>query len=452
MKSFDEEVAEVSVSDEIIELLSYYKKLKDELPFHLNILDEIHANENAHTRILTRLLEYETDGRRTLLLSFLSLLRDFNEQEKDINEATVTCGKDYIYCKVVNRGKFAVIIENKIHGANDQDKQIERYVDTVREDDSVPQGKIWVIYLTRDGEKEVADVSLTDKVKEILQDRFLPKNYREDVLPWLKNNVLPNCKIKEEWLITALKQYIDYLEGLFGLRQSQNKLMNKMETKLNELLRLADDMMVSEKYSAINEFNKKINELSSKLDTLLSKVRYAFAKTLGEQSEKVFHEILPGYRIKVNEDALVNQLKYNYCKILVDDWPECLHFEWYSFDPMNSEGDIYFVVQVENDTLKTNINKQLGGQEFKKKAEELGFCRIGKRTTTYYQQKSDASTAIADLSGDRLFMFLKEMYKDVPDLIEFINKILSKFSYEECKIVHVDNQESGLPIVIYKSK
>ena len=48
----------------------YYKEQEAALPFHINVIDELHANENAHTRILTHLLKYKEDGKHVILSSF----------------------------------------------------------------------------------------------------------------------------------------------------------------------------------------------------------------------------------------------------------------------------------------------------------------------------------------------------------------------------------------------
>ncbi|MDO4957301.1 MAG: hypothetical protein Q4E60_09835 [Bacteroidales bacterium] len=102
-------------------------------------------------------------------------------------------------------------VELHIEGSNyndwavDQDKQIERYVSTEIER-GIPSEHIWVIYLTSDGRKQAESYSLTDHVLNILDDRYIELNYRNNILPWLKSDILPNCKLKEEWLISAIKQ------------------------------------------------------------------------------------------------------------------------------------------------------------------------------------------------------------------------------------------------------
>ena len=49
-------------NDELIALINQFllEKKKHKTPFHLNVIDELHANENAHSRILIKLLQYQS--------------------------------------------------------------------------------------------------------------------------------------------------------------------------------------------------------------------------------------------------------------------------------------------------------------------------------------------------------------------------------------------------------
>ena len=76
--------------------LQYYEEQEAALPFHINVIDELHANENAHTRILTHLLKYKEDGRHVILASFLKLLPTFNVDTFDIEKSKVYFNRDNI--------------------------------------------------------------------------------------------------------------------------------------------------------------------------------------------------------------------------------------------------------------------------------------------------------------------------------------------------------------------
>ena len=92
------------------------KKL-GELPFRYNVLEEVRVNENAHTRLLMRLLEYEEA--RTHFFEYLKpKCKGFNPP--DISNPEITVEKYRIDGLIQDRN-YAVIIENKVCGAVDQE-------------------------------------------------------------------------------------------------------------------------------------------------------------------------------------------------------------------------------------------------------------------------------------------------------------------------------------------
>ena len=51
---------------------AFYKKVALKLPYHINVIDELYANENAHSRILAKLLQQKTAHNRfEILESFI---------------------------------------------------------------------------------------------------------------------------------------------------------------------------------------------------------------------------------------------------------------------------------------------------------------------------------------------------------------------------------------------
>ena len=150
-----------------MELFTFAKKLKEfeilylekieYLPYHFNVIDELHANENAHTRILQKLLLYKQKDTYIFLESFFNKMIP---RPIKLSNPKIEFNQDFIDLLIEDKEtNFACIIENKIHYATDQDKQIERYINTVKENHGISD--IFVIYLTSDGNKEVSDISLT---------------------------------------------------------------------------------------------------------------------------------------------------------------------------------------------------------------------------------------------------------------------------------------------------
>ena len=92
-------------------------------PYRMNLVELLHDKENAHTRILVKLLRYNhNDGNLEFAKSFV---RKFIPKI-DVQATEVWEQIDYIDALIGERGRYAVVIENKINWAVDQDRQLER--------------------------------------------------------------------------------------------------------------------------------------------------------------------------------------------------------------------------------------------------------------------------------------------------------------------------------------
>lgn len=232
-----------------------------------NVIDELHADENAHSRILGMLLKYD-DGSKTCPV-LKSFLRSFDVRcASEVVSPRVTMEEERIDVLVEESPKYGIIIENKVNGAGDQNTQIERYIDVLEKNHGINPEHICAIYLTRDGGKEVSECSLTDKAKRKLRYKspeergnFIPLDYRHHILPWLENRVLPNCMVKEELLVSAVRQYIDYLKGMFGIRyQNEEKRIELME-KIKKALDIKDLKSCEDAYLQSRNLLTKIEDI-----------------------------------------------------------------------------------------------------------------------------------------------------------------------------------------------
>jgi len=251
----------------------FFKEEHDKLPYGANVIEELHAGENAHSRILRMLLQYKSFGNYLVYSSFLSLLKKNNlnipfsvccYQPEFVNEE----GRiDLLIKEYSAQEKFAIIIENKVCGATDQAEQIQRYIEKV-EFDGVPTKNIYVIYLTKDGEKEVSDYSLTEKARKKLEmtssseGRFFRLNYRDHILPWLENDIYPNIPVKEDLLISSIRLYIDYLKGLFGDKNVEKSVYSKIRKIMKEELCIEK---IGDCLKAYNDINFLQSQIASVL-------------------------------------------------------------------------------------------------------------------------------------------------------------------------------------------
>lgn len=274
--------------NDIIQLCKSIKTIKEQeekkLPYHINIIDLLWANENAHSRILAHLLEQNNNEIFEILESFCHYLSSINENfNLKISHPTISSEKYRIDILVKDKD-FALIIENKIHYATDQNEQLKRYIDNVKSL-GYRNEQIYILYLTRDEWSEVADQSWSD-YKEEFQERYIKLTYRDHILPWLKNEVLPNIKIKDIYLKSALEQYIDHLEGLFSLRKIHKKMNTKLQEKISELLGLGKGL--DNDIPALEEKLKEIDEVKNQLNIIKEAKELSFWDNIEEQLKRDF--------------------------------------------------------------------------------------------------------------------------------------------------------------------
>ena len=123
-----------------------YKDLQEETPYNFNVLDEQcgHIVENSHTNILMKILQYKNQYGYSFLNDFFAFLG----WDISIDPEKVIKFKREAYYKnkmndsssgridglIFQQDNFAVIIENKVNGAGNQEEQIRKYIEGVLDD------------------------------------------------------------------------------------------------------------------------------------------------------------------------------------------------------------------------------------------------------------------------------------------------------------------------------
>ena len=213
-------------------------------------------NENANSRILASLLQYNENGEYTLLKSFIQ--NRLGDWEIDVSEPQISSEDWRIDLLVREKGKYAIIFENKIYDAVLQKNQLARYIIKMRIE-GFKDEQIYVVFLPPQ-KYDPTDCSWKVPIKECetccdatmcpnveenslktkFKDRFKIITFREDIVTWLEEDVLPNCRQKETYLYTAAMQYLDYLKGYFDLRTINKKMNMELRGYLIEKLQLAN--------------------------------------------------------------------------------------------------------------------------------------------------------------------------------------------------------------------
>ncbi|MEE0804494.1 MAG: PD-(D/E)XK nuclease family protein [Prevotellamassilia sp.] len=195
------------------------------------LFDLANANENANTKVLKCLLKNSNCHFLNSFLGRIGLPRlpqgpvCITDQKKAIGPEDTGFIDLYIQYDDIH-----VIIENKIYGAGDAKKQLARYIATVNGVEinnfnkwyDIPSvdKDIHVVYLTADGTKEPSDDSLPSALKDKIN--YYAVNYKDLVLPWLEEDVLPNLTYGTDGLMIAgVQQYIAFLKQFLAEETSE---------------------------------------------------------------------------------------------------------------------------------------------------------------------------------------------------------------------------------------
>jgi hypothetical protein len=274
---------------------------KRKLPYHINVIDELSANENANSRILSALLQYTDNGEYVLLKSFVkNVLSDFNIEVKHPYITTENLRIDLLVRENKEKDKYAIIFENKIHNAVQQKNQLARYIIKLR-NEGFHDDEIYVVFMPpymyepddccwfepQDVCKNCnctqcyIDPSLN--LKDKFKTRYKVVTFKNDIISWLKEHVVPNCRHKEVYLYTASMQYLDYLEGYFYLRTIDKEMNMRLDKIIIDHLKLEDCKDEKEKIIALEE---KINDMSTLVQDMENKKKNIAHDWLKEICEK----------------------------------------------------------------------------------------------------------------------------------------------------------------------
>lgn len=216
-----------TVIDSIAVFSDNAKKINRETSKQFNILRFFKTDENKHSELLTHLLNpHGNHGQGNLFLNlFLKRIGiEFSENDNWI----VLCNREYVDILLKRNNPHAVvIIENKSHGAVDQEHQLYRYwkkaiydeikVKNLSKDfiNKPPDEKYQIVYLTHGSWKTPDEKSLmrpdyfAKDLPEKLPMKYKHLTFNEDIVNWLKEslNIIPksNPRLQE-----YIKQYIEF--------------------------------------------------------------------------------------------------------------------------------------------------------------------------------------------------------------------------------------------------
>jgi hypothetical protein len=167
---------------------------------------------------------------------------------------------------IKENNKYAIIIENKIHNAVEQEHQIGRYI-VKCESIGFKVEQIFVLYLTKTEEDNHSEQTWGNKYNlRDFQTRYSKLSYKSKILPWLES-YLKILSPKEELIKSAVVQYIDHLKHFFNKKEIYSNMNAELQKFLSAELDFSNDN--AENIEVVNNKINELNELTGQLKELV---------------------------------------------------------------------------------------------------------------------------------------------------------------------------------------
>ncbi len=122
--------------------------------FYINFIDVFNPKEPITSKMLERILSYNDKDGYVILRSFCdNFLGSCGFDSRNILEPEIIAERNgHIDIRITEEGKYAIIIENKLKGADFQRNQIARYIQTIKEE-GFENDQIYIVILPNDSVK-----------------------------------------------------------------------------------------------------------------------------------------------------------------------------------------------------------------------------------------------------------------------------------------------------------
>lgn len=205
-----------------------------------------------------------------------------------IESPQITQEKEHIDLWVRDK-VYAIIFENKIYNADDREAQLSNYIEKTLKH-NYNKNQIFVVYLSQYPKEP--ELQSWGEYKDSFRSRYVNLSFCYDILPWLKDKILPNIKYKELFLQTAIIQYIDYLEGLFKIRNIDKPMNMELNKLIEQHFNLTGES-AKDKIRNILKSAEEIDDISSQMKALLESYRQNIYETWKKKTEAKYSKLYP---------------------------------------------------------------------------------------------------------------------------------------------------------------
>ena len=263
--------AKVKVLGDVLKLHDEIDKIKqaveEQQPNQVNSIQDLMPDEPKISSILAGLFRQKNNGSYQVFSSFINYCFKGSfpyEIEKPFIQAEVEV-KDSKRIDILayEKGKYAIVVENKIWNAVEQPNQLTNYIKGMREPKyGFTDEQIYIVYLPSTDEHSPTHISWNKLYQQSYASRYKSISFKEGILEWLGLDELDN--IDDECFAHSRFLFVDYLKKVFNLTETDNMEKLKIEEYIREVLELKDNdngYNVAKLTAKCNEIRDCMNQL-----------------------------------------------------------------------------------------------------------------------------------------------------------------------------------------------
>lgn len=303
-------------------------------PFSINYLEYYDSHEPVTSWIIRHIFAYSYSGRHPYFESFArAFLQEIGFNAEWIDSPVIEKDHEYKSIDILIRDKqYAVIIENKLKGANFQLNQLARYIATMREEGYRDEQIFVVVLPKRDIDNNDLCTSVwrlpkdwkftsqsrkcrvdphtcwcdsedyrpkvhckkCESLKELFECRtlFIHKEFSTWLFECVDNNTvgLPEDELRKQYVLkSATLQFVDFLNAIYQTRENDKYKMDIQKFFSEQLKLYGHD--IAEQLSLVECKKADVDELASKLDSFYwSKIEEYITNIENKYKIKLKHE------------------------------------------------------------------------------------------------------------------------------------------------------------------
>lgn len=282
--------ARVKILSEAMELHNEIERIKQEveekLPRQVNSILDLMPDEPKVSSILAGFFRQRLNGEYLVFSSFINFCFDGSfpyQIDKPIIEAEVEV-KDLKRIDILayEKGKYAIVFENKIWNAIEQPNQLTNYINGMREPKyGFTDEQIYIVYLPSTDEHSPSQISWNKTYQQSFASRYKSISFKEGILGWLNLDDLNN--IDDECFAHSRFLFADYLKKVFNLTETDNMENQKIDEYICKELELKDN----DNCYNIAKLTAKFNEIIECANQLERMRKEYCVKMLEEWSDRL---------------------------------------------------------------------------------------------------------------------------------------------------------------------